>query len=30
MSKKRKPDIAFLKAAHSQLGIDGNILLDYA
>jgi len=30
MSKKRKPDIAFLKAAHKRLGIDGNILLEYA
>lgn len=30
MSKKRKPDVAFLKAAHKLLGIDGNILLDYA
>jgi HTH-type transcriptional regulator/antitoxin HigA len=30
MSRKRKPDVAFLKAAHEQLGIDGNILLDYA
>ncbi len=30
MSKKRKPDVAFLKAAHKHLGIDGNVLLDYA
>lgn len=30
MSKKRKPDVAFLKAAHKLLEIDGNILLDYA
>ncbi len=30
MSKKRKPDVAFLKAAHMHLGIDGNILLEYA
>jgi len=30
MSKKRKPDIAFLKAAHKLLGIDGNVLLDFA
>ena len=30
MSKKRKPDVAFLKAAHKFLGIDGNILLEYA
>ena len=28
MSKKRKPDVAFLKAAHKLLGIDGNVLLD--
>lgn len=30
MSKKRKPDVAFLKAVHKLLGIDGNTLLDYA
>lgn len=30
MSKKRKPDVAFLKAAHKFLGIDGNVLLEYA
>ena len=30
MSKKRKPDVAFLKAAHEHLGIDGNVLLEYA
>jgi HTH-type transcriptional regulator/antitoxin HigA len=30
MSRKRKPDIKFLKAAHEQLGIDGNLLLEYA
>lgn len=30
MSKKRKPDVAFLKAAHKKLGIDGNVLLDFA
>ncbi|HRN55361.1 MAG TPA: helix-turn-helix domain-containing protein [Agriterribacter sp.] len=30
MSRKRKPDIAFLKAAHKLLGIDGNVLLDVA
>ena len=29
MSKKRKPDVAFLKAAHERLGIDGNVLLQY-
>jgi HTH-type transcriptional regulator/antitoxin HigA len=30
MSRKRKPDVAFLKAAHKRLGIDGNVLLEYA
>jgi HTH-type transcriptional regulator / antitoxin HigA len=30
MSKKRKPDVAFLKAVHKLLGIDGNVLLEYA
>src|SRR5580692_1628303 len=30
MSRKRKPDLDFLKAAHEHLGIDGNILLEYA
>jgi HTH-type transcriptional regulator/antitoxin HigA len=30
MSRKRKPDVAFLKAAYDYLGIDGNILLEYA
>ena len=30
MSKKRKPDVAFLKALHKHLGIDGNLLLEYA
>ncbi|MDE3184850.1 MAG: helix-turn-helix domain-containing protein [Bacteroidota bacterium] len=29
MSKKRKPDVAFLKAAHNLLGIDGNVLLEF-
>lgn len=29
MSRKRKPDVAFLKAAHKHLGIDGNVLLEY-
>ena len=29
MSKKRKPDVAFLKAAHKHLGIDGNVLLQF-
>lgn len=30
MSRKRKPDVAFLKAAHRLLGIDGNVLLECA
>ena len=30
MIRKRKPDVAFLKAGHDRLGIDGNILLEYA
>ena len=30
MRRKSKPDIAFLKAAHKLLGIDGNVLLDFA
>jgi HTH-type transcriptional regulator/antitoxin HigA len=30
MSRKRKADVAFLKAAHAHLGIDGNMLLEYA
>lgn len=30
MSRKRKPDVPFLKAAHKLLGIDGNLLLEYA
>jgi HTH-type transcriptional regulator / antitoxin HigA len=30
LTKKRKPDVAFLKAAHAKLGIDGNILLEFA
>ena len=30
LSSKRKPDVAFLKAAHKYLGIDGNLLLEYA
>jgi HTH-type transcriptional regulator/antitoxin HigA len=30
LSSKRKPDVAFLKAAHKHLGIDGNLLLEYA
>jgi HTH-type transcriptional regulator/antitoxin HigA len=28
MSRKRKPDVDFLKAAHKHLGIDGNVLLE--
>ncbi|MCU7551326.1 helix-turn-helix domain-containing protein [Chitinophagaceae bacterium LB-8] len=30
LSRKRRPDVDFLKAAHDRLGIDGNILLEYA
>src|SRR5580704_8051440 len=30
MSRRHKPDVAFLKAAHVSLGIDGNILLEFA
>ncbi len=30
MNKKRPIDVAFLKAAHERLGIDGNLLLLYA
>lgn len=30
VSRKRKPDVAFLKAAHEQLGIDGNVLLEFS
>jgi hypothetical protein len=30
ISKNRKPDVAFLKAAYKLLGIDGNVLLDFA
>jgi len=30
MSKKRRPDVAFLKAVHKLLGIDGNLLLEYS
>ena len=30
LTGKRKPDVSFLKAAHEQLEIDGNILLEYA
>ncbi|HVY75998.1 MAG TPA: helix-turn-helix domain-containing protein [Puia sp.] len=30
MTRKRKPDLVFLKAVHKLLGIDGNILLEYA
>ncbi len=29
LKRKRPADVAFLKAAHEQLGIDGNILLAY-
>jgi HTH-type transcriptional regulator/antitoxin HigA len=30
INKKRPADVAFLKAAHEKLGIDGNLLLEYA
>jgi HTH-type transcriptional regulator/antitoxin HigA len=30
LSRKRKPDVSFLKAAHEHLGIDGNLLLEIA
>jgi HTH-type transcriptional regulator / antitoxin HigA len=30
MNRKRPVDVAFLKAAHDRLGIDGNLLLQYA
>lgn len=30
LNRKRSPDVAFLKAAHQKLGIDGNLLLAYA
>ena len=30
LSRKRKADVAFLKAAHLHLGIDGNVLLECA
>lgn len=30
LSSKRDPDVAVLKAAHEKLGIDGNILLQFA
>jgi HTH-type transcriptional regulator/antitoxin HigA len=30
LSNKRPADVAFLKAAHRQLGIDGNVLLEVA
>jgi HTH-type transcriptional regulator/antitoxin HigA len=29
LTKKRPADVAFLKAAHKHLGIDGNLLLEY-
>ena len=29
MSKKRRPDVAFLKALHEKLGIDGNSILKH-
>lgn len=30
LNKKRPADVHFLKAAHKHLGIDGNVLLEYA
>jgi HTH-type transcriptional regulator/antitoxin HigA len=30
LTGKRRPDVSFLKAAHEQLEIDGNVLLEYA
>lgn len=30
MNRKRNADVAFLKAAHDHLGIDGNLLLKFA
>jgi HTH-type transcriptional regulator / antitoxin HigA len=30
LKRKRPVDVAFLKAAHEHLGIDGNVLLEYA
>lgn len=30
LSRKRRPDVDFLKAARNRLGIDGNVLLEYA
>ena len=29
LNGKREPDVAFLKAVHEKLGIDGNVLLEY-
>lgn len=29
LNGKREPDVAFLKAVHQKLGIDGNVLLAY-
>lgn len=30
LNGKRQPDVAFLKAVHSKLGIDGNFILENA
>jgi HTH-type transcriptional regulator/antitoxin HigA len=30
LSGKRQVDVAFLKAVHSKLGIDGNLILEHA
>lgn len=30
LNGKRKPDVSFLKAVHSKLGIDGNLILETA
>ncbi|RZJ99511.1 MAG: helix-turn-helix domain-containing protein [Flavobacterium sp.] len=29
LNRKREPDVAFLKAVHKKLGVDGNVLLEY-
>jgi HTH-type transcriptional regulator / antitoxin HigA len=29
LNGKREPDVAFLKAVHEKLGVDGNVLLAY-
>jgi HTH-type transcriptional regulator / antitoxin HigA len=30
LSGKRQPDVPFLKAVHTKLGIDGNLILEHA